>query len=294
MTAESGSSLLFLIPANFFNLGEPSKTERVKSSIFGHRMSFITLTTDWGIRDYYAGALKGRLYRLLPNVIITDISHQVARYNSQQAAYLFNSSWSAFPQGTLHILAVSASTEPPQLLALKKDGHIFIGPNNGIFSMVFGEAPVDMVVVDQPGNSAAGYNLDLLAGIAAHLLSGKNLYELGSRPAEFVERSMFRPVLEEDVIRGTVIYVDDFGNAVTNITRELFEEQRRGRKFEVVTRKVQNMYIDRISLSYSESEPGTLVAIFNEIGLMEIALTMDSASKLLGLKLSDNIRIEFR
>ena len=257
-------------------------------------MSFITLTTDWGTRDYYAGALKGRLYRLLPEALITDISHQVARFNVQQAAYIFNASWSAFPPGTLHIVAVSTQQEAPQLLALKKDGHIFIGPNNGIFSMVFGDTPVDMVVVDHHGNSPAGYNLDLMAGIAAHLLSGKNLYELGSRPAEFVERAMFRPVLEEDVIRGTVIYLDDFGNAVTNITRELFEEQRRGRKFEVVTRKVQNMYIDKISTSYSESEPGTLVAIFNEIGLLEIALTMDNASKLLGLKLSDNIRIEFK
>ena len=257
-------------------------------------MPFITLTTDWGIRDYYAGALKGRLYRLLPDAMITDITHQVARFNSQQAAYIFNASWSAFPVGTLHIIAVSTQMDAPQLLALKKDGHIFIGPNNGIFSMVFDESPVDMVVVDQPGNAPAGYNLDLLAGIAAHLLSGKNLYELGSRPSEFTERSMFRPVLEEDVIRGSVIYLDDFGNAVTNITRELFEEQRRGRKFEVVTRKVQNMYIDRISASYSESEPGTLVAIFNETGFLEIALTMDNASKLLGLKLTDNIRIEFK
>jgi S-adenosylmethionine hydrolase len=160
--------------------------------------------------------------------------------------------------------------------------------------MVFDENPVDMVVVDQPVVAAAGYDLDTLAGVAAHLLSGKNLYELGPRPANYIERAVFLPVLEEDVIRGTVIYVDDFGNAVTNITRELFEEQRKGRKFEVVTRKVQNMYIDKINTAYSESESGTLVAIFNETGLLEIALNMESASRLLGLKLTDNIRIEFK
>jgi S-adenosylmethionine hydrolase len=257
-------------------------------------MPYITLTTDWGFRDYYAGALKGRIYRLIPEAVITDISHQIARFNTQQAAYIFHSSWSSFPQGTLHIVAVAPQTEPQQLLALKKDGHIFIGPNNGVFSMVFDENPVDMVVVDQPAVAAAGYDLDTLAGVAAHLLSGKNLYELGPRPSNFIERAAFRPVLEEDVIRGTVIYVDDFGNAVTNITRALFEEQRKGRKFEVVTRKVQNMYIDQINTSYSESESGSLVAIFNETGLLEIALNMDSASRLLGLKLTDNIRIEFK
>jgi S-adenosylmethionine hydrolase len=128
-------------------------------------MPYITLTTDWGFRDYYAGALKGRIYRLIPEAVITDISHQIARFNTQQAAYIFHSSWSSFPQGTLHIVAVAPQTEPQQLLALKKDGHIFIGPNNGVFSMVFDENPVDMVVVDQPAVAAAGYDLDTLAGV---------------------------------------------------------------------------------------------------------------------------------
>lgn len=256
-------------------------------------MPFITLTTDWGTRDYYAGALKGRLYRLIPDVIITDISHQVARYNSQQAAYIFGACRDAFPAGTVHIIAVSTQMEQQQILALKKDGQIFIGPNNGIFSMVFDETPTDMVVVDHPAVAPAGYDLDMLAEIAAHLMSGKNLYELGSRPAEYIERAVFRPVLEEDVIRGTVIYVDDFGNAVTNISRNLFEEHRRGRKFEIVTRR-NNNYIDHISTSYSGNEPGGLMAIFNETGLLEIAIVTDSASKLLGLKLTDNIRIEFK
>src|SRR5688572_26128081 len=123
-------------------------------------MPFITLTTDWGTRDYYAGALKGRLYRLIPDVIITDISHQVARYNSQQAAYIFGASYNAFPAGTVHIIAVSTQMEHQEILALKRDGQIFIGPNNGIFSMVFDETPTDMVVVDHRLTSPAGYDLD--------------------------------------------------------------------------------------------------------------------------------------
>ena len=257
-------------------------------------MPFITLTTDWGTKDHYQGALKGRLYQLIPDVVITDISHQVARFNTQQAAYVFGGSWQSFPAGTLHIIAVNSHNSGGELLALKKEGHIFIGPNDGIFSMIFPETPVDMVVVPQEENSAAGYNISLLAEISSQLIGGKNLYEIGSRPQEFIVRSAFRPVLEEDVIRGTVIYVDEFGNAVTNITRELFEEQRKGRRFEIITKKVQQVGLEQISNRYSEVEQGALVAVFNEAGYLEIALNMDSAMRLLGLKLTDNIRIEFK
>jgi S-adenosyl-L-methionine hydrolase (adenosine-forming) len=257
-------------------------------------MPFITLTTDWGTRDHYQGALKGRLYQLVPDVVITDISHLVAKFNSQQAAYVFSGSWKSFPPGTLHIIAVSSQNALKETLALKKEGHIFIGPNDGFFSMIFPETPVDMVVVQQSNENTSGYNLSLLADVSAQLLGGKNLYEIGSRPQDFVIRSAFRPVLEEDVIRGTVIYVDDFGNAVTNITRELFEEQRKGRRFEIITKKVQQVGLEQISNTYNEVEQGSLVAVFNEAGYLEIALNMDSATKLLGLKLTDNIRIEFK
>lgn len=257
-------------------------------------MPFITLTTDWGIRDYYAAGLKGRLHKLIPEVVITDISHHIAHYNIQQAAFVFSSSWAAFPAGTLHIVAVTLHNNPSELLAIKKDGHIFIGPNNGLFSMVFDETPVDMVAVDQPYIAPAGYDLNTMAGIAAHLLGGKNLYELGQRPEQFVEKTAFKPVLEEDIIRGTVIYIDEFGNVVTNITKVIFEEQRRGRRFEIITRLSRSFIIDKISTSYSEHESAAMFAIFNEAGYLEIGTNMDKATGLLGLKYVDTVRIEFK
>lgn len=258
-------------------------------------MPFLTLTTDWGTRDHYAGSLKGLLYSLIPDLVIVDITHQVPQHNIQQAAYIFSNTYGSYPGGTLHIIGVSLPASKPELLAVRKNGHLFIGSNDGIFSLIFGETPEEIVAVKQERITSCGYDLELLAGVSFQLLSGKQFNTLGQPPLEFIERSVFRPALDEEVIRGTIIYVDDHGNAVTNITRSLFEEQRRGRKFEIVTRRHgQQFGLDRISSYYSEEEPGGMLALFNESNLLEIAINQGSASGLLGLKLHDNIRIEFK
>ncbi|CAN5404084.1 hypothetical protein BH11BAC2_BH11BAC2_14840 [soil metagenome] len=257
-------------------------------------MQLVTLTTDWGNRDHHVGALKGLLYSACPQVTIVDISHKVSHHNIQQAAYIFKNAFRKFPENSVHIIGVNSYTEEvPELLAIKKDGHYFIGMNDGFFSLVFEEEPVDMVVVEQGGLHYTYYELETVTYAASHLLMGNNVYELGSRPGHYEQKKSFLPVIEEEVIRGVVIYIDDFGNVVTNIHKSLFDEQKRDRKFEIVARKMQHT-IDEISERYSAVEPGGAVSIFNAAGYLEIAINQDSASKLLGLKLNDNIRIEFK
>jgi len=257
-------------------------------------MAIITFTTDWGTRDYHIGAIKGMLLSQIQDLRLIDLSHQVARHNIQQAAYIFKNAWRHFPTGTLHFIGVHGQNKhDPELIAIKKEGHIFIGVNDGFFSLVFEDAPIDVVTLRNPESKGDLFDLPLMVQSAAHLLNGRNLYELGERPEHFVQRSAFLPTIDEELIHGVVIYIDDYGNIVTNISRELFEEQRKGRKFEIVARKAQYS-IDSISSYYNVVEPGSAIALFNDAGYLEIAINEDSAFKLLNIRLNDNIRIEFK
>jgi S-adenosyl-L-methionine hydrolase (adenosine-forming) len=261
---------------------------------FGVPMGIITFTTDWGTRDYHIGAIKGSLLSFQSDLQFIDISHQVARHNLQQAAYIFNNAYKNYPQGTLHFIGVHKQNEHfSELIAIKKDGHIFIGVNDGFFSLVFSDPPVDMVKITIAEGSKHLFDLPTLVNSMKHLLTGKNLYELGPRPERFVERSAFIPTIEDELIQGLVIYVDDFGNIVTNITKDLFEQQRKNRKFEIVMRKNQHS-LDNISDRYMSVESGSALALFNAAGHLEIAINEDNAYKLMGLKLNDTVRIEFK
>lgn len=268
--------------------------EVIYLDIFDELMGIITFTTDWGTRDYHIGAIKGSLLSFQSDLQFIDISHQVARHNIQQAAYIFKNAYPNYPQGTLHFIGVHKQNDHySELIAIKKEGHIFIGVNDGFFSLVFNDPPVDMVKITIAEGSKHLFDLPTLVNSIKHLLSGKNLYELGPRPERFVERSAFIPTIEDELIHGLVIYIDDFGNIVTNITKDLFEKQRRNRKFEVVMRKNHHT-IDTISDRYMSVESGSALALFNAAGHLEIAINEENAYKLMHLRLNDNIRIEFK
>lgn len=257
-------------------------------------MAIITFTTDWGTRDFHNGALKGMLLSRFSDLHFIDISHGVTRHHIQQAAYIFRNAYRHFPAGTLHIIGVYGQSKfEPELIALKKEGQMFIGVNDGFFSLVFDELPIDVVSLGNRENKGDLFDLPVMVETAAALLSGRNLYELGERPGHFVQRSAFQPTLDEELIHGVVIYIDDYGNIVTNITRHLFEEQRKGRNFEIVARKSHHA-IHKISPYYNAIEPGSALALFNDAGYLEIAINEDSALKLMNIKLNDNIRIEFK
>jgi len=163
----------------------------------------------------------------------------------------------------------------------------------GFFSLVFDEMPIDVVTFGNRSEQGDLFDLPAIVEIASSLLNGRNLYELGERPDHIVQRSSFQPTIDEELIHGIVIYIDDYGNIVTNISRALFEEQRKGRSFEIVARKSQHS-INKISHYYNSVEPGAALALFNDAGYLEIAINEDSALKLMNIKLNDNIRIEFK
>lgn len=256
-------------------------------------MPIITLTSDWGLKDHYAAAVKGKLYSQLPELKIVDISHQVAPFSIEQAAFIFKNCYQNFPEGTIHILGVSTeeSDKSPHT-ALFHKGQYFIGADNGIFSMIFDDQPEKIIelTIPQDSDSFTFSTYNRFVNAALHLAEGKAIEDLGDLREKLTVKLQFKPAIDKNTIKGMVIYIDAYENLVTNITHDLFKSVGNGRKYHVLLRGEK---INKIQQSYNDVPIGEIVVIFGSNGHMEVAMNHGNASSLLGISLNDSIMIEF-
>lgn len=258
-------------------------------------MSIITLTTDWKFNDYYAGAVKGCILSHSPGTTVIDLNHQIHPFNTAQAAFILKNSFAQFPKGTIHIVDVNSEcTVQSKHIALQAEGHYFIGTDNGGFGLIFNDHIENIVQVEKFVNDDCHTfpALHVFAPAAAFLANGNPINELGARKTEINRQSPMLPTIGESVITGSVVFIDAYQNAITNITRELFEQIGNGRKYEIFVQS--NHYkITRINKTYNETSSGELLAIFNSVGLLEIAINKGNAAELLNLGINSNVRVKF-
>ena len=274
-------------------------------------MSIITLTTDFGLKDHFAGIFKGKIYSLLPETNIVDLSHSIDKFNVLEASYLLSVSYSHFPKGTVHIVAVDASRNADTThIAMLFDGHYFIGADNGIFGGLINKRNPDKIVQitihDRLIDGSS--DLDVFATVGTHLAKGGEMTVIGSPVTEIKKRNMLVPILDQNLnsIRGHIVYIDDFGNCVTNISKKYIEEIAKGRQYSVrfsvyTIKRVKNNYADFKNNTTADlnSMAGNEIAIFNENDFLEIAVYRSnpkrsgSAHTLLGLKIQDAVIVEF-
>lgn len=256
-------------------------------------MAIITLTTDFGLKDHYAGAVKGAILTRFPSASIVDISHMIEKFNIQDAAFILRSAYPDFPKGSVHIIGlVTESSKNNGYVALESQGHFFIGADNGIFALLFDEQPVNIVELEVP--PGLGHNFpvrDIFVNAACALANGASLNSVGKPKPELLQRIPFRAASMGDNIRGSIIYVDSYDNAITNIPKQLFAEVGKNRPFLIELPK--NYTIENISNSYHEVPEGEILALFNASGNLEIAIRNGKASPLLSLKLTDTITVRF-
>ncbi|HEX8270653.1 MAG TPA: SAM-dependent chlorinase/fluorinase [Flavobacterium sp.] len=281
-------------------------------------MSIITLTTDYGLKDHFVGALKGKLLSVYPEVQIIDISHEIDPFNTAEASYIIDAAYASFPKGTVHLIGVDAElNKENQHLAVEWNDHFFICADNGILGMLTQKiVPQKMVSInihDRFPNDAT--DLDVFVTVACHLAKGGLLNVIGREISEIKHVTEMQPSLSDDKksLKGYVVYIDHFGNIVTNITKRQFIEAAKGRAYEIVLNpkmarqtkaniksiwpKYSDVAInDKYPLKYYE---GDKLAIFNEAGYLEIAVfrsnpsSVGSAASLLGLGYRDVITIMF-
>lgn len=275
-------------------------------------MAIITLTTDFGIKDHFVGALKGSIYKELADVKIVDISHDIGPFNIQECAYILSNAYKSFPDGTIHIVGVDAEpTRENQHIAVFLDGHYFITANNGVIGLLTSEInPEKVVEINIPNPVHGSFPvMDVFVQVACHIGRGGTLEVVGKAFNGLKELRGFLPTVSDNDKRiiGSVIYIDNYGNIVTNIKKNFFEAYRKGRTYELSARttkikQIHNKYSDIINFDLERNKrkgAGDILALFNSSDYIELAIyksdlnSVGGASTLLGLDYRDSVSIDF-
>lgn len=258
-------------------------------------MPIITLTTDLGTKDHYVGVLKGAILNNCPDASIVDISHEIPPYDILKAAYSVKNSFAEFPEGTIHIIGVNPEiSEKAVSLAVFHKGQYFIGADNGLFSLIFEEKPEKIVEIGIMVNpeSMTFPTKDIFTKAACHIAKGGTMEMIGKVTTELNEKALFRAVSMGNIIKGMAIHIDHYGNIITNIDETFFKAFGQAREFKIEFRR-GDYDITNISKVYSDVPEGEKLALFSSTRMLEIAMNKGNASKLLGMKESDIVRIEF-
>ena len=275
-------------------------------------MSIITLTTDFGTKDHFVGTVKGAIYTELPDAKIVDISHHISPFSITETAYILKNSYKHFPKGTIHIIGVDSELSVENKhISLELDGHFFVCPDNGLISMIASEInPTKIVEINFHNKIKSSFPvLDVFVKVACHIARGGNLGVIGKEIKDYKKLIEIKPKVNQTktVIIGGVIYIDNYGNVISNITKKMFNDIGKGRSFKI---KAKRYTFDKIYTGYNEivnytippqnrRSDGNRLALFNSSEHLEIAVyrsnlkTVGGASSLLGIDYRDTISIEF-
>jgi S-adenosyl-L-methionine hydrolase (adenosine-forming) len=252
----------------------------------------ITLTSDLGWQDHYVAAIKGELLKLNSDLKLIDVSHSVKAFDYIHAAELVKKTYKHFPEQTIHIIALTFSSVAKQpILLVKHNNHFFIAQDNGIFSVILDSEPELIVRIfnNEEFNVAAPLN-EYLHAVKA-IINNENFTTIGAIIKEYTEKTILKPFIDKQFIKCNVTQIDNFQNAITNLTKEQFESVWNLRPFLINLRGYQ---IDTISDYYDAVEFGELVAFFNTENYLEIAMNTGNIAGLLGLDRNMEISIQFK
>lgn len=254
-------------------------------------MPVITLTTEWKPDDIYHGIIKGKLCNMCPEARIIENATAIPAFNIAHASFVIRNTYSNYPKGSVHIICVhSEAVKGQDYLIVKAKDHYFIGTDNGIFNLILNSDPDEMVRIENTGNSD---ELDIFARSATELIKGRKPSDLGVAVTSISERVPFRATIEKDVIIGSIIFIDSYGNAISNITREVFLRVFEGREYRILIQSNKN-HTEKILEKYSDVPVGEMLARFNSLDLLEIAINGANVSELLDLAVGTVVRIDIR
>lgn len=255
-------------------------------------MQIVTLTSDFGLKDSYVSVLKGELLKKNRELNLIDISHNIASFDIIEGAYILKNAYNHFPKGSIHVISINSYyNQNPLFVIFERDGHIFIGPNNGIFSLVFEDLIENTIRQIEITEGTSLKCEEAYSHAVACLSNGLVTDDIGPIVENFERRINLRPVTNSVSIRATIIHIDHYGNAIINLNKELFEKTRKGRKFAIYFKRTDP--IEKISKNYGDVQVGETLSLFNSSDLLEIAINMGNASRMLSLNKDETIQIDF-
>ncbi|CUU05621.1 hypothetical protein JGI1_01287 [Candidatus Thermokryptus mobilis] len=238
----------------------------------------IALLTDFGNRDWFVGVMKGVILKINPNVNVVDLSHEVAPQNVKEAGFILWNAYRFFPKGTIFVCVVDPTVgSDRKIIAVQTKEHIFIAPDNGILDFVLSEVEVlKSVYVENKSYfleniSTTFHGRDIFAPVAAYISRGVDLGELGEEASFRKPEGIFVEASTPGDYIGEVIYIDRFGNLITNIkpTADIDGEV-----------KIKEYIIEKISKTYADVKSGQLLALIDSSGLLEIGVRNGNAKEL--------------
>lgn len=273
-------------------------------------MAIITLTSDFGLKDHHVAGMKGAILSEISDANIVDISHDISPFNLIETAYIVKNAIKNFPKNTINIIAVDAEYSiRNKLIVAKIDDKYFVTADNGILSFMTSDSIDSEFFEININNDTDNYSIKTLTKTACHIARGGTMSVIGKPLATIREQKSAKPSITEDgkKVLGSVIYIDNYGNVITNITREFFNLAKGNKKtFEIVSRNMKwktilNKYneIENFESNEHEQKDGQKLAIFNSSGFLELAIyrsnlkTVGGASTLFGLNYHDTITINF-
>ncbi|MDX1955690.1 MAG: SAM-dependent chlorinase/fluorinase [Chitinophagaceae bacterium] len=247
-------------------------------------MALITLTSEMGHQDYLVSAVKATLLGIDPGFTIVDVSHSIPAFNYPQAAYVCRNAFKHFPEYSYHLVLVNLfDRKPEQLLLAFHQNQYILCADNGLLTMILEEKPEMIIGIPLKSTEKTTIGIAAAMGRVAHeLVNGTSIKDIGVPDVSYLEKNPLRPVVDDLGMEGKIIFIDQFENVVVNITREEFERNRNGRKFQIIFKRDE--VIDRISQTYADAPEGEKLALFNSAGYLEIAINKGNAAGLFGLK----------
>ena len=266
----------------------------------------VTLTTDFGLQDAYVAAMKGAMLRVAPELRLVDVTHLVAPQDVMGAAFLLRQVLPYFPEGTVHLVVVDPGVGTARrALAASFGGHVFVGPDNGLLSLLLGPGteggadaaePDAVVVLDRPafwGTATPArtfHGRDVFGPVAAHLAAGRALDEVGT-PTDRFERLLWAlPIADGEGIQGWVVHIDRYGNCVTNVPEALLAPGGRPRRLKCY---VGTAILDGIHDTYGDVPPGEPLALVGASGHLEIGVRDGDAAALLDIRKGSRVSLVY-
>lgn len=260
----------------------------------------ITLTTDFGTRDGFVGVMKGVILGINPNVTLVDITHEIEPQNIAQGAFVLANAVPYFPPDTIHLVIVDPGVgSARRALAAQVGKTFFVAPDNGVLSFVLHPSsivfrpPSSVVHLTNPKYflpriSNTFHGRDIFAPVAAHLSLGVPLDALGTRIDDWVQLPLERATRHDDRIIGRVVYIDRFGNAITNIGEEMLEGLERAR----LVVRIGTHTLRGIRTTYADASPSEPLALVSSSWHVEIAVRNGNAARALEIRVGDVVTIE--
>lgn len=253
----------------------------------------ITLLTDFGEKDGFVGTMKGVILSINPNAKIVDINHQIPAQDIEAGAFVLNCSYHYFPTGTIHVAVVDPGVGTERkILAVQANDHFFLAPDNQVLKHIL-NSDETLTVVEVLNKqfflnavSQTFHGRDIFAPVAAHLSRGIPIDKFGLKIHHYNRGKIEQPVVTQTGIIGCILYIDNFGNLITNINHSIINRP-------VSSIELGEIKIKKISNSYGEAETNQPVALIGSSGYLEIAVKNANAQELLSAERKDVIQINF-